>query len=317
MKHFKRVAFILIGLIVTICLSGFGYVYFKLNKMYVKDEAVKNTEEQGTMVEGITNILLVGTDGEYIEKWNRSDSMMVVTIDSKNKDIRISSIARDTYVDIPGYSTEKLTHGYAYEGIDLLNDVFKVNFNLDIDKSIAVNFVSFMDIMDELGGVEVNVEEKEIKEINKYIDACYGYYKNKDEKDKEYITKSGVQRLNGYQALAFSRIRYTDSAFSRDNRHREVAESVYKEFAQKGVETYKKCAEIILNNTKTNISPIEMMNLAYTVLKINDKDIDQFQFPLEEYRNGHIISKQKGWVLEWDKEPNLEAWHKFIFGENK
>ena len=317
MKHFKRVALILIGVIVTICLSGFGYVYFKLNKMYVKDEAVKNTEEQGTMVEGITNILLVGTDGEYIEKWNRSDSMMVVTIDSKNKDIRISSIARDTYVDIPGYSTEKLTHAYAYEGIDLLREVFKVNFNLDIDKYIAVNFVSFMDIMDELGGVEVNVEEKDIKEINKYIDACYGYYKNKDEKDKEYITKSGVQRLNGYQALAFSRIRYTDSAFARDNRHREVAESVYKEFAQKGVETYKKCADIILNNTKTNISPIEMMNLAYTVLKINDKDIDQFQFPLEEYRNGHIISKQKGWVLEWDKEPNLEAWHKFIFGEEK
>lgn len=315
MKHFKRVALILTGLIVTICLSGFGYVYFKLNKMYVKDEVVKSTEEQGTMVEGITNILLVGTDGEYIEKGNRSDSMMVVTIDSKNKDIRISSIARDTYVDIPGYSTEKLTHAYAYEGIDLLKEVFKVNFNLDIDKYIAVNFVSFMDIMDELGGVEVNVEEKDIKEINKYIDACYGYYKNKDEKDKEYITKSGVQRLNGYQALAFSRIRYTDSAFARDNRHREVAESVYKEFAQKGVETYKKCAEIILNNTKTNISPIEMMNLAYTVLKINDKDIEQFQFPLAEYRNGHIISKQKGWVLEWDKEPNLEAWHKFIFGE--
>lgn len=315
MKHFKRVALILTGLIVTICLSGFGYVYFKLNKMYVKDEVVKSTEEQGTMVEGITNILLVGTDGEYIEKGNRSDSMMVVTIDSKNKDIRISSIARDTYVDIPGYSTEKLTHAYAYEGIDLLKEVFKVNFNLDIDKYIAVNFVSFMDIMDELGGVEVNVEAKDINEINKYIDACYGYYKNKDEKDKEYITKSGVQRLNGYQALAFSRIRYTDSAFARDNRHREVAESVYKEFAQKGVETYKKCAEIILNNTKTNISPIEMMNLAYTVLKINDKDIEQFQFPLAEYRNGHIISKQKGWVLEWDKEPNLEAWHKFIFGE--
>lgn len=318
MKHFKRVAFILIGLIVTICLSGFGYVYFKLNKMYVKDEVVKSTEEQGTMVEGITNILLVGTDGEYIEKWNRSDSMMVVTIDSKNKDIRISSIARDTYVDIPGYSTEKLTHAYAYEGIDLLKEVFKVNFDLDIDKYIAVNFSSFMEIIDEIGGVVVDVPESGLESINSMIDACYNYYSNKDSVgEKEYLTHAGTQRLNGYQALAFSRIRYTDSAFHREARHREVAESVYKEFAQKGVETYKKCAEIILNNTKTNISPIEMMNLAYTVLKINDKDIDQFQFPLEEYRNGHIINKQKGWVLEWDKEPNLEAWHKFIFGENK
>ena len=316
MKNFKKIVLILIGIILLIGLSGFGYVYSKLNKMYVKDEVVKDIEntEEATIVDGITNILLVGTDGEYVEKGNRSDSVMLVTIDSKNKDIKLSSIARDTYVDIPGYSTEKLTHAYAYEGIDLLKEVFKENFDLDIDKYIAVNFVSFMDIMDELGGVEVNVEEKDIKEINKYIDACYGYYKNKDEKEKEYIKEAGVQRLNGYQALAFSRIRYTDSAFARDNRHREVAQSVYKEFAQKGVDTYKRCADIVLNNTKTNISPIEMMNLAYTVLKINDKDIEQFQFPLEEYRKGHIISKQKGWVLEWDKEPNLEAWHKFIFG---
>ena len=316
MKNFKKIVLILIGIILLIGLSGFGYVYSKLNKMYVKDEVVKDIEntEEATIVDGRTNILLVGTDGEYVEKGNRSDSVMLVTIDSKNKDIKISSIARDTYVNIPGYSTEKLTHAYAYEGIDLLKEVFKENFDLDIDKYIAVNFVSFMDIIDELGGVEVNVEEKDIKEINKYIDACYGYYKNKDEKEKEYIKEAGVQRLNGYQALAFSRIRYTDSAFARDNRHREVAQSVYKEFAQKGVDTYKKCAEIILNNTKTNISPIEMMNLAYTVLKINDKDIEQFQFPLEEHRKGHIISKQKGWVLEWDKEPNLEAWHKFIFG---
>ena len=316
MKNFKKIVLILIGIILLIGLSGFGYVYSKLNKMYVKDEVVKDIEntEEATIVDGITNILLVGTDGEYVEKGNRSDSVMLVTIDSKNKDIKLSSIARDTYVDIPGYSTEKLTHAYAYEGIDLLKEVFKENFDLDIDKYIAVNFVSFMDIMDELGGVEVNVEEKDIKEINKYIDACYGYYKNKDEKDKEYITESGVQRLNGYQALAFSRIRYTDDAFARDNRHREVAQSVYKEFAQKGVDTYKRCADIVLNNTKTNISPMEMMNLAYTVLKINDKDIEQFQFPLAEHRKGHIISKQKGWVLEWDKEPNLEAWHKFIFG---
>lgn len=316
MKNFKKIVLILIGIILLIGLSGFGYVYSKLNKMYVKDEVVKDIEntEEATIVDGITNILLVGTDGEYVEKGNRSDSVMLVTIDSKNKDIKLSSIARDTYVDIPGYSTEKLTHAYAYEGIDLLKEVFKENFDLDIDKYIAVNFVSFMDIMDELGGVEVNVEEKDIKEINKYIDACYGYYKNKDEKEKEYIKEAGVQRLNGYQALAFSRIRYTDSAFARDNRHREVAQSVYKEFAQKGVDTYKRCADIVLNNTKTNISPIEMMNLAYTVLKINDKDIEQFQFPLAEHRKGHIISKQKGWVLEWDKEPNLEAWHKFIFG---
>ena len=211
-----------------------------------------------------------------------------------------------------------MNHAYAYEGIDLLKEVFKVNFDIDVEKYIAVNFNSFIEIMDELGGVEVNIEEKDINEINKYIDTCYEYYDEARQKEikKEYITQSGVQRLNGYQALAFSRIRYTDSAFARDNRHREVAESVYKEALTKGPNEYKRCADILLENTKTNISPMEMMNLGFTVLKIADNDIEQFQFPLEEYRNGHIISKEKGWVLEWDKEPNLEAWHNFIFGEN-
>ena len=162
------------------------------------------------------------------------------------------------------------------------------------------------------------LKKKILNEINKYIDACYDYYYDrKDEVEKEYITKAGIQRLNGYQALAFSRIRYTDSAYARDNRHREVAESVYKEFLKRGPEEYKKCAEIIIENTKTNISPMEMINLGFTALQINDKEIEQLQFPLAEYRNGHIISKQKGWVIEWDKEPNLKALETFIYGNKE
>lgn len=316
MKSFKKIVMILLVVTFIILASGFGYIYNKLNSIYVKDEVKGSTgSEQVSQVEGITNILLVGTDGEHADKFNRSDSMMLVTIDNNKKDIKITSFARDTYVDIPGYSTEKLTHAYAYEGIDLLKEVFKVNFNIDIDKYIAVSFVSFMDIMDEIGGVEVNVEEKDIDEVNNVIDACYDYYYDrKDEVKKEYITKSGVQRLNGYQALAFSRIRYTDDAFARDNRHRDVAQSVYKEFLKSGPEEYKKSADILLANTKTNISPMEMLNLGYTIYQINDKEIEQLQFPLEEHRNGHIINNEKGWVLEWDKEPNLDALETFIYG---
>ena len=175
MKHFKRVTFILIGLIVTICLSGFGYVYFKLNKMYVKDEVVKSTEEQGTMVEGITNILLVGTDGEYVEKGNRSDGMMLVTIDSKNKDIKLTSIARDTYVDIPGYSTEKLTHAYAFGGPELAINTINRNFNLNIKDFVTVNFSSLPKIIDKIGGIDIEVDEEELQYIN-------GYINNKKEK---------------------------------------------------------------------------------------------------------------------------------------
>ena len=264
----------------------------------------------------IYNILLVGKDG-ISQKNSRSDTMIILTVDNKNKNLKLTSLARDTLVYIPKRGYDKLNHAFFYGGCDLLLKTINHNFDLNIKDYAIVDFKSFVEVINALDGVEVNIEDREIEALNKVINACYGLEIENEGNNIEYITSSGNHLLNGYQALAFSRIRYTDSAFHREARHREVAESVYKEFAQKGVETYKKCADIILNNTKTNISPIEMMNLAYTVLKINDKDIEQFQFPLEEYRNGHIINKQKGWVLEWDKEPNLEAWHKFIFGENK
>lgn len=319
----KKSTKIIIGIFIAIAiivLGAFGYVYAKLDSIYVKDSNTKisnsKEEREGKMVDGITNILLVGIDGTRIDKGNRSDSVMLATIDSKNKQLKITSIARDTYVYIPGHGEEKLTHAYAYGGIDLLKQVFKDNFDIDIDKYVAVNFISFIDVMDEIGGVEVDVKAKDINEVNKYIDACYQYYGDRENKEpKKYITKPGVQRLNGYQALAFSRIRYTDSAYARDNRHREVAQSVYNEFLKQDPMMYKKAADILLRNTKTNISPMEMIDLGFTVYNIKDSNIEQLEFPLEGHRNGHIISKQKGWVLEWDKEYNLNALHEFVFGQ--
>lgn len=202
----KKTTKILLAIIVA--LGGFGFIYSNLNKMYVKDESVNSQEKedetvQGTEVEGITNILLVGTDGANVERSNRSDSVMLFTIDNKNKDIKISSIARDTYVDIPGHSTEKLTHAYAYGGIDLLKQVFEVNFDIKVDKYIAVNFVSFMDIMDEIGGVEVNVEEKDVNEINKYIDACYDYYYDRKDEIEKIHNKSRETKTKWISSTCF------------------------------------------------------------------------------------------------------------------
>lgn len=320
----KKSTKIILGIFIAIAiviLGSFGYVYGKLNGIYVKDSDSKvktssKEEHEGKIVDGITNILLVGIDGTNIDKGNRSDSVMLATIDSKSKQLKITSIARDTYVDIPGHGYEKLTHAYAYGGIDLLKEVFKNNFDIEIDKYIAVNFISFIDVMDEIGGVEVDVKAKDIDEVNKYIDACYQYYGDRSNKEpKKYITEPGVQRLNGYQALAFSRIRYTDSAYARDNRHRDVAQSVYNEFLKQDPMMYKKAADILLENTKTNISPMEMLDLGYTVYNIKDSKIEQLEFPIDGHRNGHIISKQKGWVLEWDKDYNLNALHEFVFGQ--
>ena len=259
---------------------GIGYVYFKLNSMYDKEEAKQiNTtieESEKNKKNGITNILLVGVDGNNMEKGNRSDAMMIATIDEKNNDIRITSLARDTYVDIEGYGTEKLTHAYAYEGASLLISTIKNNFGIDVDKYIAVSFESF---------------EKIINGVN----------------------NSGIQTLNGSQALAYSRIRYIDSAYERDNRQRTVIEALYNKFANGSSGNIMDIANEVLRYTKTNMSPLEIISIANKAIKIKDTDFDQVEFPFEEARNGHMMDKEKGWVIEWDKDYNKDKLNKFIY----
>ena len=296
MNNIKKITIALISILIIIPLMGIGYVYFKLNSMYDKEEAkqINATEEsERNKKNGITNILLVGVDGNNMEKGNRSDAMMIATIDEKNKDIRITSLARDTYVDIEGYSTEKLTHAYAYEGASLLISTIKNNFGIDVDKYVAVSFESFEKIIDILGGVEINVSEKEVSQING-------------------VNNSGVQILNGSQALAYSRIRYIDSAYERDNRQRTVIEALYNKFANGSSDNIMEIANEVLRYTKTNMAPLEIVSIANKAIKIKDTDFDQVEFPFEEARKDSNIS-EKGWVIEWDKDYNKDKLNKFIY----
>nr|WP_302419016.1 LCP family protein [uncultured Romboutsia sp.] len=296
MNNIKKITIALISILIIIPLMGIGYIYFKLNSMYDKEEAkqINATEESERNKEkGITNILLVGVDGNNMEKGNRSDAMMIATIDEKNNDIRITSLARDTYVDIEGYSTEKLTHAYAYEGASLLINTIKNNFGIDVDKYVAVSFESFEKIIDILGGVEINVSEKEVSQING-------------------VSNSGIQTLNGSQALAYSRIRYIDSAYERDNRQRTVIEALYNKFANGSSDNIMEIANEVLRYTKTNMAPLEIVSIANKAIKIKDTDFDQVEFPFEEARKDNNIS-EKGWVIEWDKDYNKDKLNKFIY----
>lgn len=292
MKHLKKIVIGLLILLVTIPLIGFGALYYKLNSMYDKEEA--NQIEKVEEVDGITNILLVGVDGENVDRGNRSDAMMVLTIDSDNNDIRLTSLARDTYVDIPGYSTEKLTHAYAYNGPSLLLETIKNNFGINIDKYVSVSFSSFISIIDELGGVQIDVTDKEVSEI-------------------PGVNEAGNQTLTGEQALSYSRIRYIDSAYQRDSRQRTVLQAVYNKLATIPKTEFLDIANNLLRYTKTNMTPMEIISISNQALKTGDKTFDELEFPLEGHRTGHTISNEKGWVIEWEKEYNKNAIYKFIF----
>lgn len=292
MRHFKKIVVGLLILLLAIPTIGFGTLYFKLNSIYDKEEASKI--EVAEVTEGITNILLVGVDGDNIDRGNRSDAMIILTIDSNNNDIRLTSLARDTYVNIPGYSTEKLTNAYAYNGPSLLIQTIKENFGISIDKYAAVNFSSFINIIDELGGVQIDISEAEVSQI-------------------EGINEAGSQVLTGEQALAYSRIRYIDSAYQRDNRQRTVLQALYNKLTNVSNDELLDIANTLFRYTKTNMTPMEIISVGTQAIKIKDTDFDQLEFPLEGHRNDTIISNEKGWVIEWEDEYNKKALNDFIF----
>lgn len=295
MSTFKKIVIGLVIFIVAVPMVAFGYFYFKLNSIYDSSTAkdVKEKVEKADDKDGITNILLAGVDGNNLDKGNRSDSMMVLTIDEKNNDIRITSLARDTYVQIPGYGEEKLTHAYAYGGPALLLQTIDKNFGLKIDKYAVVSFSSFEKIIDALGGVEIDVLPKEVS----YIPG---------------VNSAGKQTLNGAEALAYSRIRYADDAYQRDNRQRTVMQAAYNKLSSNPGDLME-IGNTILGYTKTNIPPMEIFKLANKVIKMNFTEFPQLEFPLDGHRDGKIVSKEKGWVILWDKEYNNEQLKKFIF----
>lgn len=328
MSKLKKIIIILSSLVIAIPLVTFGYLYTKMNSMYESsdisqdmsleeiEELTKEDDIENTVLldDNITNILLIGSDGRTSSERGRSDAMMIATVDEKHKSIKLTSLARDTYVKIPGKGYEKLNHAYSYGGATLLMKTIENNFGVGISNYVNVNFASFIDIIDALGGITINVKSSELSELNKYIPECYEASNNKKNSTLKLIEKAGTQTLNGYQALSYSRIRKNDSAFERDARQRQVLQSLLNEVSTMSFGEVTKVANAVFPYVKTNIKPMDMLKYIGKVLKIGNFDIKQLEFPISEYSKGGVV-KNKGWVLQFNSSKCLPILHKFIFEE--
>lgn len=261
----------------------------------------------------IENILLIGLDGTNDKLPKRSDTMIILTIDKLNKSLKLTSLARDTLVKIPGRGEEKLTHAYAYGQEELLMQTINENFDLDIKDYAVVNFKSFIDIVDIIGGVDINVNEKEIHHLNEVIKECYSV-NHDDAKNIEYITSSGNHNLNGYQALAYARIRKLDTIYKRDERQRLILTNIAHKLSDVSISKYPQIAKSILRHIKVNIAFNKIIDLAFIAHELASYDISQLEFPISEYREEGRIGEKGTYVVKWDKNKNIELLHQFIYG---
>lgn len=304
MSRIKKIVIALVLILLLLPIALFGFLYYKINN-------IDNSEQ----IEGITNILLLGTDGRENESAYRSDCMMIVTIDNTHNSVKLTSLARDTYVNIPGEGMGKLNASYFWGKDQLLFKTIKNEFGIEIDKFIQIDFEGLMDVITALGGVEVDITEKEMNAVNKSVPSTYDSYNNPNKGEMKLIPGYGIQTLTGYQAISYCRIRDIDSAIYRDERQRKVIMGIASKFKSIPISEYPNLIKTLLPCVSTNMVSVELLNLgksAYDILS-NNGTIMQGEFPIID--NIHSKGgkyKDKGWVWLYDKN-SIIVLNQFIF----
>ena len=217
--------------------------------------------------EHVINIMLVGQDRRPGEGRQRSDSMILVTINKSKGTITLTSFMRDQYVLIPGYKPNKLNAAYALGGFSLMNETLAVNFGVLVDGNVEVDFDGFKDVIDLLGGVEITLTQAEADHLNE---------------EYQYTLTPGKQYLNGEQALSYSRIRKIDTDYQRAKRQRTVLLSLLNRYKEKPAAEMLALLDDILPMVTTNMTNAEIISLATEVLPmLSSSRIDTLRIPVD------------------------------------
>ncbi|WP_315074722.1 LCP family protein [uncultured Clostridium sp.] len=281
------------------------------NETFSKQEDTPPNNGEDSVQEtnpNITNIALFGID-EVEGTAGRSDCIMIFTIDNKHNKLKLSSIIRDSYVAIPTINRkDKINHAYAFGGPKLALQTINANFNLNLDRFITVNFSSLPKIIDDIGGINLTITNDEFKYINDYIDDL----NEKNNTNVSNITSPGIQLVNGIQALAYCRIRYTEGGdFERTQRHRNVLNQVFKKSKDIPITQYPKLLDEILPILHTNLDKTEIISLALNLNSLKNTTMLQDRFPCDEDGTGKVIDGIYYYVFDGDL--TAKRIHNFIF----
>lgn len=282
--------------VVLIILGGVTYnnnLYESVD--YVKktysEEISENKNEEYNEKE-ISNLLLLGIDKEE----NASDTMIIVSYNKDSESLKLVSIMRDLYVFQGEGKANKMNYAYHYGGVEgALNTINNV-FNLSLEKYIKVDFESLVKIIDFLGGVDIDINDEERKYINNHFP-----------KEEKLVGKN--VKLNGQQALGYTRLRKIDSDFQRTARQRKVLRAAIKRYKELGVIDSSKVLYDLYKSVETNLSITELTSIGLKKSNFDENNIYELRIPID----GTSRDNTKGvYHLDWDEEVNKQALHNFL-----
>ena len=286
------ILFILFSTFIFVFAASSGYTRNDLDS----NEYISSFELKSSPL--VSNILLLGVDGS-VDESSRSDSMILVSVDFAHMKIKLSSFLRDSWVEIPSKGKKaKLNSACSSGGPQLVADTIEYNFGVDIDHYVMVDFNMFTQIVDSLGGVDVEVTSKEAKFINKTT---------------RHTVESGESvHLNGAEALVYCRIRKLDSDYMRTYRQRKVITALIGQARDAGISALVETMGNVFPLIQTDMSPAEITALVYKAgIGILAFDIEQTRVPIDEHMEAKTVNGQ--WVEIVDIDAASEYLQDFIY----
>lgn len=286
----KKIAIGIFVLLWVIILAGVGYIYHtfslinhteKAEEKPAVSETTQSDSDPGELHwdsanqvyydDNVTNILLVGQDTRDGTR-QRSDSMIIATINKNTKEVILTSLMRDLYVDIPGRGGNRINAAYAFGGAQLLDQTIESNFNVRIDASVEVDFEGFKSVIDSIGGVDIELYQEEVDYLG------------------DSSLSAGINHLNGEQALAYARIRYVgNNDYERTERQRRVLMAAFRQVKAQGVMSSMSMINELFPLVTTDLSTVDVIRYAGTVLSMNVETVHTYRIPMDGEYTGDTI----------------------------
>ena len=314
LKIFLRVLIVIIVIILGIAIAGYSFVHNKLSKMkteYIDKTAIGISEEAKDSLKGYRNIALLGIDSRADDygTGNRSDCIIIASINEKTKEVKLLSVYRDTYVYVTENGNKKLdkiTHAYSYGGAQNTLKSLNEALDLNITEYVTVNFDAVIAAVNALNGVEIDITSEELKFINDYIDAT----SQSSGVKSSHLSKAGRQTVDGVQAVAYSRIRYTAGGdYKRTERMRTVVMAMMSKAKTLNIGQLNKLADTILPRISKNIENNDIIALIPSVMSFDVTESLGWPYDVKG------ISTTAWYGVPVTLESNVIRLHKELFGQ--
>ncbi len=272
---------------------------------------LKQMEESSSLYEtDAFNLLLIGIDARDDSFSGNSDAMILLSINRNMKKVVMTSLLRDIYVSIPGHGNNRLNHAYMTGGMSLLTQTIQNNFGIHVDRCVVINFYLMMDLVDALGGLDLDVSADEIRVMNMYIRNHNRMLERPLETDVLSEADAGLLHADGSQTLAYTRVRYVGTDFARTGRQRIVINKCLEKIKDMNPGELMALAEEFLPEVRTDLTQGDCASLLLTLLRFPDYQIETMTIPREgTYQFAEIRNMS---VLTIDFQKNTEEWHKLV-----